>query len=352
MYRLAATAPTMGAVLYAVGHTAEIIRRAMQLGRVRVVGWLVLAVALVATIVFLVRSHLTLAGIVAAVTLALVGAVIVDLRKRIADLTRTTNLLAASVEDMRTEAAAAAAAQQVTQPPAPTSPAQGTKKPVALSRATRESLIRQIGWNTREQLRDLEAFAYLNAKVTPRALMPALGRWAINTRSMARLADLLAETRPHTVLELGGGASTIWMGYLVEGSGGRIVSVDHSAEFIEFTRADVTRHSLQETVETRHAPLAPLSTAPDSPDWYDTAAFADLSAVDLLVVDGPPGTTGPRARQPALPALWDRLAPGAHIVLDDMHRDEEKATVDEWSQRFNLTVIDPGTTGIAILRAP
>ena len=47
-------------------------------------------------------------------------------------------------------------------------------------------------------------------------------------------------------------------------------------------------------------------------------AWEDLTGIDLLFVDGPPATTGPQARYPAMPLLSGSLSPAATAVLDDL----------------------------------
>src|SRR5690606_12419200 len=51
----------------------------------------------------------------------------------------------------------------------------------------------------------------------------------------------------------------------------------------------------------------------------------------LVVVDGPPGSTGKNARYPALPAVLEHFRT-AHIdmILDDYMRDDEKSVVSMW----------------------
>ena len=54
-----------------------------------------------------------------------------------------------------------------------------------------------------------------------------------------------------------------------------------------------------------------------------------------MLIDGPPGATGPLARLPAVPLLLNYL--GKHqldIVLDDYKRQEEIETVNRWKQQF------------------
>jgi hypothetical protein len=44
-----------------------------------------------------------------------------------------------------------------------------------------------------------------------------------------------------------------------------------------------------------------------------------------------------RSRFPALPALADRLAPGALVVLDDADRDGERDILDAWERDEGFT---------------
>ena len=56
----------------------------------------------------------------------------------------------------------------------------------------------------------------------------------------------------------------------------------------------------------------------------------------LVIVDGPPGATGPQARYPALPALLQAIpaAPARPLqitlLLDDLIRADEQATAAAW----------------------
>ena len=76
-----------------------------------------------------------------------------------------------------------------------------------------------------------------------------------------------------------------------------------------------------------HAPLEPWA---GGARWYSRAWVEALPLIDVLVVDGPPGTIGPLARYPALPALAAKLSPGAVVIVDDAHRPDEQAMVARW----------------------
>jgi predicted O-methyltransferase YrrM len=71
-----------------------------------------------------------------------------------------------------------------------------------------------------------------------------------------------------------------------------------------------------------------LESYPSGYKWYARASFKGLAKIDLLVIDGPPSSTNPDARYPALEHLIPLLSPKATIILDDVDRDEERKLAD------------------------
>jgi predicted O-methyltransferase YrrM len=183
------------------------------------------------------------------------------------------------------------------------------------------------------RLQDVEAMFQLFSRFNVRAAMPPSGRWALEPAGLLRIVDLIA-TRPiQTIVELGSGTSTLWSSYALEkrGAGGRIVSLDHDPHFAAITRAMLATHGFAHgPAEVRDAPLTADVLAGHPSAWYDPAAIEGVDSIDLLVVDGPPKSSGELARYPALPVLLSRLAPGAIIVVDDAARPEETAIVQRW----------------------
>jgi predicted O-methyltransferase YrrM len=67
-------------------------------------------------------------------------------------------------------------------------------------------------------------------------------------------------------------------------------------------------------------------------DWYDVSQLADISDIDLLFIDGPPGSKNDRARHPALTECLSKLSPRVIIVIDDAGRDGEKDLTHEFAK--------------------
>ncbi|QSB14247.1 class I SAM-dependent methyltransferase [Natronosporangium hydrolyticum] len=203
----------------------------------------------------------------------------------------------------------------------------------------------------RDQTREVEALLQLFQELTPRAPMPSSGHWALNPTELLQLWSVVSEARPKLVLELGSGTSSVWLGYAVERVGGRLVSVEHDAAYAEQSRAQLARHGLTGTAEVRVAPLREVQLSGETYTWYAPEAFADLSDIDLVSVDGPPGATGPQARYPAVPMLAERLSPDAVVLLDDADRDDEQEIIRRWCDLPPGLVQAPATLGhIAVLR--
>jgi hypothetical protein len=172
---------------------------------------------------------------------------------------------------------------------------------------------------------------------------------------VAVLNDVVVHERT-CVFECGGGVSTVYVARLLAQRGrGRLVTLEHDARWVAFLGDALARERLHERVALVHARLGVHPLAWEG-GWYDPVALAAAlpdEPIDLLLVDGPPawapGTE--RARYPALPALLDRLADDATVVLDDLHRAGERAVLERWEAetpwRFERRA-EPG--GIAIAR--
>ncbi|AEV88180.1 protein-L-isoaspartate O-methyltransferase [Actinoplanes sp. SE50] len=178
--------------------------------------------------------------------------------------------------------------------------------------------------------REVEATVQLFQGLTPRAPMPSSGDFALNPTDLLELLFLVRTRRPRLVLELGSGTSTVWLAYVLEQVGGRLISLDHDPDYAARTRAALRAHGLTGVAEVRDAPLTPVELGERSFPWYDPAALDDLTGVDLLLVDGPPAAVGPDSRYPALPVLEPRLADRATIVFDDANRSDEQAAIENW----------------------
>ena len=197
----------------------------------------------------------------------------------------------------------------------------------------------------RAQSRELEGLHQLYAGFLPRAPMPSSGQWALNPTDLLALLHLIEQRRPRLVLELGSGTSTVWIAYALERIGGRLISLDHDPGYAEQTRTMLRAHGLTGVAEVRDAPLSPVEVRGADFDWYAAEALTGVDGVDLLLVDGPPGSTGPMSRYPALDMLHGKLSRQATVVLDDISRDDEQETLRRWADEDTRLRIEPTLVG-------
>lgn len=182
--------------------------------------------------------------------------------------------------------------------------------------------------------------------------LPNLGSWKADTGFLHRIVDAVERLRPRTVVELGAGASSLVCARALQLHGGGILySYDQHGGFVDATRQWLR----QEGVDARmhHAPLVrhDAGRAADWPGpWYDLTHLPE--SIDLLIIDGPPWTLHPQVRG-AAEALFDRLTPGAIILLDDAARPGERAIARKWARNWPGIAFDRprgGTKGTLVGR--
>jgi predicted O-methyltransferase YrrM len=185
------------------------------------------------------------------------------------------------------------------------------------------------------QQRNIQALIDLHNRIEFRQPLPSLGNWTASPELITTLYSLMHLHQPGTILELGSGASSICAGYFCEHLGtGKVITVDHNAEYTEITRKNLNTHQLNEFVQIRHAPLKDCQVQGKRHKWYDISMLDDIGKIDMLVIDGPPLKTQKHARYPALPLLHDKLSDQAVILLDDAARREETEIIKRWLELF------------------
>lgn len=204
----------------------------------------------------------------------------------------------------------------------------------------------------RHQFAQLEALGALYYGARPERAIPPTRGWAASPDLLWYLYQAVLRRRPRLVLECGSGVSTLVLAYGLRSlAAGQVVALEHDQRHAEATRALLREHGLTQWAQVRAAPLTPVAIAGRTWRWYDPAQLP-AGPVDLLFVDGPPGTVGRLARLPAVPVLRDRLSPDALVVLDDHDRDDEREVVRRWLEQLPGWVAESvgHEKGTAVLR--
>lgn len=192
-----------------------------------------------------------------------------------------------------------------------------------------QSVLTAVNKQTRAIPAQVQAIHQLLARFPPRAVLPTVGGWAVDPATLLWMVEHVVRQQAELVVECGSGTSTVWLALAVRETGGRVIALEHSEEYRDATQAQLEAHDVADVVDLRHAPLVPTATERGEFSWYDVDTTG-LEGIDLLLVDGPPGNTGPLARYPAIPAFAGLLANGATVVVDDVSRRDERMMVDHW----------------------
>ena len=200
---------------------------------------------------------------------------------------------------------------------------------------TQES-IKELKEQVWHSYRQSEALQQLFALLKFSAPIPPTRSWAASPDLLLTIADLVRTHKPRLVVELGSGVSTL---IVAKAGARRVISMDNSAEFAMKTREMLKDHKVR-GVEVR---VAPLKAHASSVDWYDTAKLKDLKKIDMLIIDGPPGSKNPDARKPALKELLAKLSPNVVVVIDDVNRIGERELAEAFAKalpRHTLSILN------------
>lgn len=207
----------------------------------------------------------------------------------------------------------------------------GVRREASRVRQDLDQLIRRMSL---AEVRQVEGALALYEDLQPDRSLPLTRPWAASPDLLHTVARLVLDRRPGTVLEIGSGVSTVILALALRRVGhGRIVSFEHDEHWLDITRDLVDAHGVADLVDLRLAPLMDTVLGDDPGDdtwqWYDQDMLPD-GPIGLLLVDGPPGDVQPMSRYPAVPLVWDRLAPDAVVVMDDYGRQDERDVVERW----------------------
>jgi hypothetical protein len=165
-------------------------------------------------------------------------------------------------------------------------------------------------------------------------------RWSADSVLVHNAVRLLVENRPGLVLECGSGSSTVVVARCLRILGrGRVISLEHDPVLACRTRELLRLHGVDHLVTVVTAPLTDREANARMLRWYGPEYEPFLTdPIDLILVDGPPGPSGPRARYPALPLLDHHLAPDCWILLDDGDRKDEREIAHTWARELGATL--------------
>lgn len=171
--------------------------------------------------------------------------------------------------------------------------------------------------------------ALLDRLGLPHDALPNLGSWKADVALLKLVTDHVLTAKPRTVVEFGAGASTLILARALQmAGGGKLISFDQHADFVEGTRKWLADHGLEADVRA-----VPLERAPDGwPGfWYRPGHLP--KRIDFMLIDGPTWVMHPLTRAGAA-SLFDRIPVGGTVMLDDAARPGERSVARRWRERF------------------
>jgi predicted O-methyltransferase YrrM len=166
----------------------------------------------------------------------------------------------------------------------------------------------------------------------------------LNPLALLAVTNLLWHTKPRTIVEMGVGASTLWLAAHAArcqealGHPPQIFCVEHDEQWIATTRKRLEAAGLALFTTIIHAPLVKQTMSGLTFVSYSKDALASHispRSVDFLLIDGPPGyASGHPGRMGCLPVLSTLLKSGADVVLDDARRVGETSALRIWQSAF------------------
>ena len=170
-----------------------------------------------------------------------------------------------------------------------------------------------------------------NAMEGKPVLRPLRG-WAMSPDAMSWiLADLQQREAP-VVIEFGSGQSTLILAAALKHRGGRLISVEHDADYSGVIQRQVAACGLAGHVQFIHAPLIELNDNVPCRS-YELGKVPDTS-VDLALVDGPPLANGILTRLTPLRWAAGHLKIGGAIFLDDSAREAEQKCLGQLALEY------------------
>ncbi|WP_297361255.1 class I SAM-dependent methyltransferase [Thauera sp.] len=212
-----------------------------------------------------------------------------------------------------------------------------------------ESTVKKEMLNATQQL---EAFLDIQSFLSHGEHLPSMHGWPVSPDFARYLIELLEKNHYDLILEFGSGTSTVVIAKaLARINHGRQdkaaviqVAFEHLPKYHAQTLAVLQTAHLADAVQVVLAPLEPYAAPNGNTYSYyacqDNLAElakqlpADITTI-LMVVDGPPGSTGKHARYPALPAVLTHFKnKKIDVVLDDYFRADEKEVGALWQHDF------------------
>lgn len=194
-------------------------------------------------------------------------------------------------------------------------------------------------------VKQIESYIGIQHYVNTGQVMPTFHGWPISPDLGEYLIRRLDSEKYDLVIEFGSGASSWVIGQVRKNKKFKHLVFEHLPEYFEKTKQHLAKDGLLEHVELRMTSLKDwVSSSGSTYSYYDCDAALAEHAKQLnssgcrvlVLVDGPPASTGRHARYPALAHVISHFPTAAvDFLLDDFIRTDEQEILDLWRQELS-----------------
>lgn len=173
------------------------------------------------------------------------------------------------------------------------------------------------------------------------------GPWSIGSDDYLCLLNHVNKKNIRKILELGSGQSTFQLAN--DFPNAQVISLENDPDIAKSNRLvlDKIKHGNSQIL---YSPVMLQFKSGGGYMTYNMDLLKDIQGIDLLIVDGPVEKLYPMGREGSLFFLFDKLAVGAIVGLDDYHRDSAKTAVANWKMVFKDSIrVRQETESFAVL---
>jgi predicted O-methyltransferase YrrM len=193
-----------------------------------------------------------------------------------------------------------------------------------------QNAVERLEHASRNVFTQWEAYEFIRDRLHLREGLPFTRDWSASPDFLKIIAEHCLDAKPSCIVECSSGLTSLVLARCCQSNKqGQLYSLENGHEYAEKTRQELARYQLSDCASVIDAPLEKLVLREQTFQWYQTSKLPRKN-IDMLVIDGPPGFIQRHSRYPALPLLYEQLADGCVVFLDDAARADEKAIVEQW----------------------
>ena len=179
-----------------------------------------------------------------------------------------------------------------------------------------------------------KVLTYLSPLINNFSYIPVTN-WSADPIFISHICNDIVLNNRNSIVEFGSGISTILISRLIKINNLKInfYSVDHDQEWQNKIKIFLSNDHIDKIPQFIYSPISYASENSLFGCWYNKKFLSTLQSInfDLIIVDGPIGSTHKMVRYEALPFLLENLKKNFSIFLHDTDRTDELYILDKWS---------------------